>query len=289
MSHTDVSSGPFLTPKSALFLFIGVLSAVFAIKGFMIPNHFLDGGVAGISILLHEIFHIPVALPLVLFNLPFIYIGYKHLGKAFAYRSLIAVGLLGLGLALIPVPAITEDHILVAAFGGFFIGVGIGFVIRGGGVIDGIEALADYWHERTGVSSAEIILVINSCIFLIIAIELGLDKALYSIITYFTALMVSDYVANGFEEHTALTIISPKAEEVKNLLVNQYGKAITVYKGERGYLPGSFELKSDCDILVTVVNRLEIQKLKNAVNTLDPQAFMYVSRIKEVKGGVVNR
>ena len=260
-----------------------------SIKGFMIPNHFLDGGITGISILLHEVYHIDVSIPLLLLNLPFVYIGYKHIGKTFAIKSLLAISLLALCLNIIPVPVVTSDHFLTAAFGGFFIGLGIGFVIRAGGVIDGLEVVADYANKKFGLTTSEIIMAINTSIFLVIAFELGLDKALYSILTYFTAVKVSDYVVDGFEEYTALTIISPRSDLVKSVIVNDFNKAISVYKGERGYLPGSFDIKEDCDIIVTVVTRLEIHKMKSAIQAADPKAFMYINSIKEVKGGVVSK
>ena len=276
-------------PKHLFFTLLGILFATISIKGFMIPNHFLDGGVTGIAILIHEIFHVEVSLPLVILNLPFIYIGYKRVGKTFAVQSLLAVLLLALFLTVVPVPAVTKDYFLTAAFGGFFIGLGIGFVIRGGGVIDGLEVIADYAHKKFGLTTSEIILTINTLIFLAIAIYLGLDKALYSILTYFTAVKVSDYVVDGFEEFTSLNIISAESEKIKSIIVNDFEKGISVYKGERGYLPGSFDVKSDCDIIMTVVTRLEIHKLKRAIYRVDPKAFIFIQSIKEVGGGVISR
>lgn len=192
-------------------------------------------------------------------------------------------------LNTIPVPAITHDSFLTAAFGGFFIGLGIGFVIRGGGVLDGLEVVADYANKKYGFTTSEIIIGINTTIFILIAFQLGLEKAMYSIITYFTAIKVSDYVVDGFEEYTALTIISPESENIKNLIVNKLNKAISVYKGERGYLPESFEIKHDCDIIVAIVTRLEIHKIKQEIYKVDPKAFMYIQSIKEVKGGQLSK
>jgi len=275
--------------KSLLLKLIGVLCAVVAIKGFMIPNHFLDGGILGISILLHEFYHINVALPLILINLPFVYIGYRKIGKNFAVHSLFSLILLGFFLSVLPVPEITNDHFLVATFGGVFVGLGIGFIIRGGGVIDGLEVIAEYSNKKFGLSTTEIIMAINTIIFLIIAFFLGLEKAMYSILTFFTALKVSDYVVDGFEKLISLTIISPNHQEIKDLIVNKYNKPITVYKGERGNLPGSYNLKHDCDIIVTVVTRLEVHKMKKAIAEEDPKAFMFVQNIKEVKGGIISR
>lgn len=275
--------------KSLLLKLVGVIAATVAIKGFMIPNHFLDGGLLGISILIHEIYHIDVWIPLLLLNIPFVLIGYQKIGKNFAIHALLALILLGIALNVIPVPAITKDHFLVAAFGGVFVGLGIGFVIRSGGVIDGLEVIAEYTNKQLGFSTAEIIIAINTTIFLIIAIFLGLDKAMYSIITFSTAVKVSDYIVDGIEKLISLNIISPNAEMVKSLIVNDFNKAITVYKGERGNLPGSFGVKEDCDIIVTVVTRLEMHKIKKAIAEKDPKAFMFVQNIREVGGGVLSK
>lgn len=278
-----------LSFKSIIFIVIGALCGVVAIKGFMIPNHLLDGGITGISILLHEIFHVEVYVPLVLLNLPLIYMGYRKIGKVFAIHSLFAVLLLAILLSFLEIPTITHDRILIAVFGGLFIGLGIGFVIRGGGVIDGLEVLAEYSNQKSAISTAEIIMAINTVIFLIAAYKLGIETAMYSILTYFTALMVSGYVVDGFEEFTSLSIISKEYDAIKSVIVNDFEKAITVYKGERGYLPKSFEIKHDTDIIVTVVTRLEIFKLKKAIFAVDPNAFIYIQSTKEVSGGIVKR
>ncbi len=275
--------------KSILWKVFGVTFAVIAIKGFMIPNHFLDGGLLGISILVHEFYHINVAIPLILLNIPFVYLGYNKISKNFGIHSLLSLLLLGILISFLPVPTVTNDHFLTAAFGGVFVGLGIGFVIRGGGVIDGLEVLADFTHKEFGLSTSEIIIAINTLVFLVIAFYLGIEKAMYSILTFFTAVKVSDYVVDGFEKMISLTIISPNPEIIKKLIVNDFNKAITVYKGERGNLPGHFGVKHDCDIVVTVVTRLEVHKIKKAIKAIDPRAFMFVLNIKEVGGGVTSR
>ncbi|MEZ4792338.1 MAG: YitT family protein [Gelidibacter sp.] len=275
--------------RTFLLKLLGVVCAVVAIKGFMIPNHFLDGGLLGVSILIHEFFHIDVSIPLILLNLPFVYIGYKKIGKNFAAHALISVILLGILLNVLPIPTITNDHFLTAIFGGVFVGLGIGFVIRGGGVIDGLEVIAEYTNDQFGFSIAEIIMAINTSIFLIIAFYLGIEKAMYSILTFFTALKVSDYIVDGFEKLICLSIISPDSEKVKSLIVNDFNKAVTIYKGERGNLPGSYNIKHDCDIIVAVVTRLELHKIKKAINALEPKAFMFVQNVREVGGGVVSK
>lgn len=272
--------------SSVTYTILGVFSALVALQGFMIPNHFLDGGITGISILVEEVFHIPFSISLIIFNLPFIYIGYKKIGKTFSVNSFLAVIVLAILMTFITFPQITSDKVLIAVFGGFFIGLGIGLVIRGGGVIDGLEIIAHYTNKKIGFSTSEIIMSFNTLLFIGAAFEFGIETAMYSILVYFTAMKTSDYVVDGFEEFTALTIISKDFEMVKSVIVNDFGKAITVYKGERGYLPGTFEVKQDCDIVMTIVTRIEIHRIKESIKIIDPKAFFYVQRIKEVKGGL---
>ncbi|MEP6261971.1 MAG: YitT family protein [Gillisia sp.] len=287
MSSTDrIDWKSIFSLSSMLYTILGVFSALVALQGFMIPNHFLDGGITGISILVEEVFHIPFSVCLILFNLPFIFIGYKKIGKTFSVNAFLAVILLAVLMTFITFPQVTSDKVLIAVFGGFFIGLGIGLVIRGGGVIDGLEIIAHYTNKRIGFSTGEIIMVFNTLLFIGAAFEFGIETAMYSILVYFTAMKTSDYVVDGFEEFTALTIISKEFETVKWVIVNDFGKAITVYKGERGYLPSSFDIKQDCDIVMTIVTRIEIHRIKEVLKELDPNAFFYVQRIKEVKGGL---
>ena len=274
-------------PKHLTQMVFGTGLAVVAMKGFMIPNRFLDGGVTGISILLHEMLHVNISLLMFILNLPFIYLGYKKIGKTFAVQTSIDVALLSLGLIFVNIGPITSDRLLIAIFGGILIGTGVGLVIRTGCVIDGAEVIAVFTHQKTGFSNSEIIMAMNTILFAAAAIQFGIETAMYSIITYFTATKATDYVVDGIEEFTAMNIISSKQEEVKWLLVNDLGKAITVYKGERGYLPGSFEIKFDCEIIVTIVTRLEIKRIQEALSTVDPAAFVYIQSIKEASGGVL--
>lgn len=273
--------------KNLLHIIAGSGLAVLAMKGFMIPNRFLDGGITGISILLHEIFHISISLLVIVLNLIFIYLGYRRIGKTFAVQTTIAVTLLSLGLFFINIPSITSDKLLIAIFGGLLIGTGIGLVIRAGGVIDGAEVIAVFTKRKTGFSNSEIILLINAIIFAAAASQFGLETAMYSLITYFTATRATDYVVDGIEQYTAVNIISSQQDAIKDFLVNESGKGITVYKGERGYLPGSFDIKTDCEIIVTIVTRLEVHQLQSAIMKIDPKAFVYVQSIKEAAGGIL--
>jgi len=274
-------------PKNLLLIFLGTSLAVLAMKGFMIPNRFMDGGITGISILLHEIFNINISFLVIILNVLFVYLGYKRIGKTFAVQTCIAVLLLSVGLVFIDINPITRDKLLIAIFGGILMGTGVGLVIRGGAVIDGAEVIAVFTGRKTGFSNSEIIMLINTIIFAVAALQFGLETAMYSIITYFTASRATNYIVDGIEEFTAMNIICSQPEEIKNLLVNDLGKGITVYKGEKGYLPGSFEVRTSADIIVTIITRLEIKQIQDAVLSIDPKAFIYVQSIKEAAGGIL--
>jgi len=274
-------------PKNMLQIFIGSAMAVFAMKGFMIPNQFMDGGVTGISILLHEISHIPVSIFIFVFNLPFIYLGYRRIGKTFAVQTSIAVILLTIGLIFIDLKPFTSDKLLIAVFGGILIGTGVGLVIRSGGVLDGAEVIAVFTRRRIGFSNSEIVMIFNTFIFAGAAFHFGIETAMYSLITYFAATRATNYIVDGIEQYTAVNIISSQHERVKALLVNDLGKGITVYKGERGYLPGSFEVKTDCEIIVTIVTRLEINQIQESVIEIDPKAFVFIQNINDASGGIL--
>lgn len=276
-----------LNLKNFLHISVGIALAVLAMKGFMIPNRFLDGGITGISILLFEIFHINISVLVVILNALFVYLGYRRIGKTFAVQTAIAVTLLAMGLLFINIKPITSDKLLIAIFGGLLMGTGVGLVIRGGGVIDGAEVIAVFTGRRTGFSNSEIIMLINTIIFAVAAFQFGIETAMYSVITYFTATRAINYVVDGIEQFTAVNIISGKQEEIKSYLVNELGKGITVYKGIRGYLPGSFDIKTDCEIIVTIVTRLEIKQMQDALLKIDPKVFIYVQSIKEASGGIL--
>jgi len=237
--------------------------------------------------LLHEISHIPVSIFIVVFNLPFIYLGFKRIGKTFAVQTSLAVFLLTLGLIFIDIKPVTTDPLLIAIFGGILIGTGVGLVIRSGGVIDGAEVIAVFTRRRIGFSNSEIIMIFNTFIFAGAAFHFGMEKAMYSLITYYAATRATDYIVDGIEQYTAINIITSQQERIKDLLVNEMGKGITVYKGERGYLPGSFDIKTDCEIIVTIVTRLEINQIQEAITEIDTKAFVYVQSINEASGGIL--
>lgn len=283
--HVNWSS--LYTPASFVQMLFGVGLATLALKGFMIPNHFLDGGMIGISLLTSDLLEINLSILLILGNLGFMMLCWMKVSRDVAVRSSIAIILLSVGLEVVDITPVTTDKLLIAVFGGVILGAGVGLVVRSGGALDGTEILALLTIRRIGLTVTEVILLLNTVIFLIAGINSGLEVAMYSIITYFTAGKAVDYVVDGLEEYTALTIISSKSDQIQQVIVNDFGKGITVYKGERGFLPGSFEQKYDCDIIVTVVTRLELLGLKKAVTSIDPAAFMYVYGIREASGGVI--
>jgi uncharacterized membrane-anchored protein YitT (DUF2179 family)/HD superfamily phosphodiesterase len=289
VSHQSVTGHREFYFSDLLLIVVGVVMAGFSLQSFLVPNNFFDGGVTGISLLIHELTGFKLSYIILLANLPFVIMGMYTINMRFAFKTLITIVLLGVCLAYIPYPIITKDFLLVSIFGGFFLGIGIGLTMRAGCAIDGIEVLALYTYRRTSFTISEIILALNIIIFSIAAFKFGIPTSLYSMLTYFTASKTVDYVIEGIEAYTGVTIISGKSEIIKERLVNELGRGITVYKGQRGFLPGKFEVHSDVDIIFTVITRLELRKLKNLVSDIDPDAFVFANAIKEASGGIMKR
>lgn len=277
------------TILDTIYILLGIVFSAFAMKSFLVPNHFIDGGVTGLSLFGHEVFHWNLGLLLVLTNIPFILMGAYQISKGFAIKTAIAVIGLALVMHFVEFPLLTDDKLLVSMFGGFFLGLGIGLAMRGGCAIDGIEVLALYTLKKTSFTITEVILAMNVVLFLAAALHFNLETALYAMLTYYVAMRTIDYVIEGLEAYTGVTIISGKSEEVKQALVLRLGRGITVYKGERGFMKDSFDVSHDCDIVFTVITRLEVRKLRNVVHNIDPKAFVFTHTIKETAGGVLKR
>ncbi|HEV8283797.1 MAG TPA: YitT family protein [Chitinophagaceae bacterium] len=277
------------TIQDILLMIVGVIIAGFALKGFLVPNKFFDGGITGISLLVHELYDLHLGLVILVCNLPFIIASYFSVSRRFALRTFLCVLLLAFCLLWIPYPTVTTDKLLISIFGGVFLGIGMGLTMRMGSALDGIEVLALYTWKRTSFTITEIIMALNIIIFGIAAFKFGMETALYSVLTYLAATKTVDYVVEGIEAYTGVTIISGNSELIKQRLVNELGRSITIYKGERGYLPGKFEISADCDIIFTVITRLELRKLKNLVYEADPKAFVFANTIKEASGGIIKR
>ncbi|MGB5357426.1 MAG: YitT family protein, partial [Eudoraea sp.] len=221
--------------KDLFFITIGIFSAAFGLESFLLPNRFIDGGVTGISLLITETSTLPLYVLIILVNIPFLLLGLKVIGKIFTIKASIAILGLALTLALIEFPEITQDKLLVAVFGGFFLGAGIGLSIRGGGVLDGTEVLAIYLSKRVGTKIGDIIIVINIFIFLAAAYMLSTEAALYSMLTYLAASKTLDFVVDGIEEYTGVTIISANSEEIRVMITEKMGRGLTIYNARGGY------------------------------------------------------
>jgi uncharacterized membrane-anchored protein YitT (DUF2179 family) len=267
---------------------LGVISAGFGLKGFLLPNKFIDGGAVGISLLISALTGLALPLLLIIVNIPFIVLGYRLINKVFAIKTAIAIATLALIVAVIPYPQITQDKLLIAIFGGFFLGLGIGLAVRGGGVIDGTEVLAIGLTRRLGLTVGDIILVINIIIFSIAAYVLSVEIALYSILTYLSASKTVDFVIEGIEEYTGVTIISVKAEAIRKMIIDGLGRGVTTFKGEKGYGKRG-HTEGEIKIIYTVITRLEVSKLNAEIEKIDPHAFVIMSSIKDTKGGMIKK
>lgn len=277
--------------KSTIFIILGIFSASFGLKGFLIPNQFIDGGVTGISLLISFSSKIPLPILIFIINVPFIILGFSQISKYFAIKAFIAIAGLSLVLAFIDFPVITHDKLLIAIFGGLFLGAGVGFSVRGGGVLDGTEILALYIWRRSETSIGDMIMIFNVIIFSCAAFILGIESALYSILTYLAASKTIDYIVEGVEEYTGVTIISEKSSRVKVILMTKFGRGLTIYKGKRSMIGRHADLEgiADMDIIFTIVTKLEIGKLKKLVNEVDENAFIYSFPISNAKGGVLKK
>ena len=271
------------------FSTIGVLLSAYALKGFLLPKLFLAGGITGISILVNRFFDFNISIVLILANLPLVLLGRYLVNARFAYKTLACIVGLALCMEYIDFPIATSDPSLISAFGGVFLGLGIGLAMKAGCSLDGIEIIALYTIRKSGFTISEIIFAINVVIFLLAAVNFGTDVALNSILTYYTASQAINFVVEGMEEFTGVTIISGKSEAIKKTLVMDLGRGITVYKGERGFMRQSFDVSQDCDIVFTVITRLEVRRLKNLVYRIDPKAFVFTNSIKEAAGGILKR
>jgi uncharacterized membrane-anchored protein YitT (DUF2179 family) len=273
--------------KDVVLITIGIFSAAFGFKGFLLTNHFIDGGATGISLLLSAKTGIALALLIPLVNVPFIIMGYRIMGRMFALKTSLAIAALAAALALVPFPNVTNDNLLVAVFGGFFLGAGIGFSVRGGAVIDGTEVLAIFLSKKLGATMGDIVLGLNVLIFSAAAYLLGVEVALYSMITYLAASKTLDFIIEGIEEYIGVTIVSPRHHDILNMIAEDLGRGVTVYKGKGGY--GKTGEKREMEIIFTVLTRLELNKLNAEIEKIDPNAFVVMHSIKDTRGGIIKK
>jgi uncharacterized membrane-anchored protein YitT (DUF2179 family) len=273
--------------RDVFFMIAGILSAAFGLESFLLPNDFIDGGATGISLLISELTDIPLYLLLITVNIPFVYLGYKVIGRNFAIKTAIAITGLAIVVAFVHFPQITKDKLLVSVFGGFFLGAGIGLSVRGGAVIDGTEVLAIFLSKKLGTTIGDFIIMFNVLVFSAAAYLLSVETALYSMITYLVASKALDFVIEGIEEYTGVTIVSPHSDEIRRMIMENLGRGLTVYKGKRGF--GSHGERNDIDIIYTVVTRLELNKLNTEIEKIDPHAFVVMNSVKDTRGGMIKK
>ena len=274
--------------KETVFILIGIILAGFGLKGFLLPNSFIDGGAMGISLLISETTSVSLSILIVAINLPFLILGYSQIGKQFALKSIIAIIGLAIVVHFIPYPLITTDKLLIAVFGGFFLGAGIGMAIRGGSVIDGTEVLAIHLSRKTGLTIGDIILILNIIIFSFGAYILSIEIALYAMLTYLAAAKTINFVIEGVDEYTGITIISDNSDQIRLMITDKLGRGVTIYAGKGGYRKRSESLK-EVDIIYTVITRLEIARLRTEIDKIDSDAFIIMNSIKDIKGGVIKK
>ena len=273
---------------NSFLISLGVLSAGFGLKGFLLPNDFIDGGAVGISLLISNVTGVSLSILLVVVNLPFIILGYRTVGYEFAIKTALGIVALSIMVAVFTYPQITEDKLLVSVFGGFFLGAGIGLAMRGGGVIDGTEVLAINLRKPLGMSIGDIILIVNVLIFSAAAYLISMEVALYSILTYLAASKTVDFLIDGIEEYTGVTIITNHPEEIRQMITEQMGRGVTIYKGERGFGKRGYQDHS-LDIIYTVITRLEVSKLNAEIEKIDADAFVVMNSIRDTRGGMIKK
>ncbi|MBF0607643.1 MAG: YitT family protein [Candidatus Magnetobacterium sp. LHC-1] len=267
-----------------LLLFIGALLASIGLELFLIPNNIIDGGITGISIMLGYVTKLPIGGFIFVLNLPFLFVGYKHIGKTFAISMFFSVVCLSIMVVFLhPIEEVTKDLLLVTVFGGIFLGAGVGLVIRHGGCLDGTEVVAIIVDKKTGFSVGEIVLFFNIFILSLAGFVFGWDRAMYSLLAYLIAFKVVDITIEGLVESKAVMVVSDKPDVIADALMNRLGRGVTYFYGKGGY---SSQEKA---ILYSIVSRLEVSKLKTIVNEIDNNAFIVLSDVREVMGGTVHK
>ena len=274
--------------RDSFLILLGILSATFGLKGFLLPNSFLDGGVTGISLIATELTGISLSLLIVLVNIPFLILAFSTVSRQFALKSIVAILLLAVSIYILPFTSITDDKLLIAVFGGFFLGLGIGLAIRGGSVIDGTEVLAVYISRKTSMTIGDVILIFNILIFAVAAYVFTVEITLYAILTYLAASKTVDYVVTGVEEYVGVSIISEMTEEIRLIIIEKLGRGCTIYSGKGGYAKRGEPLKQT-DIVYTLLTRLELSKLQTEIDKIDKNAFIVMHNIQDAKGGMIKK
>lgn len=267
-----------------IFIQVGAVLAAFALQRFLVPNRILDGGVVGIAIIVSYLSALPLGALVFAFNLPFMALSLKLIGKRFLFLALYAVASFSVWVSVFePAGLITSDLFLATVFGGIVLGAGVGLIIRNGGCLDGTEIVSIIMTSKIPFSVGELVMGFNIVIFSAAGLVFGLERALYSVAAYLIAYKAIDLVVEGIDESKAMFIVSDKAEEISALLFEKLKAGITIFKGMGGYS------RVDRDIIYVILRRLEISKIKNAVRGVDEDAFITIHNVHEVIGKNVRK
>jgi len=266
---------------------IGIFLASIGLKMFLLPNGFLDGGATGIAILLSELFDIDISFILLLVSIPFLILAWFSLSRRIFTKSLISIILLAVIIHFENFASITEDKLLIAIFGGLFLGAGIGLTIRNGAVLDGSEILGIFLNDRLGISIGRVILFFNVILFGATALLLSLEIAMYSILTFIVTAKVIDLMIEGFEDYVGLMIISENTNSINEGLIRIVGTGTTLYQGAGGFGKRGTQPKND--IIHTVINRVDIRRTYNLIDAIDKKAFIIEFDVNHIKGGIYTK
>lgn len=270
--------------KNFIFIFIGSIISAAGLEFFIVPNQMIDGGIVGISIMTSYITHVPLSLFLIILNIPFMFLGYKKIGKSFTISSLFSIMCFSYWVSVFhPIPSLTKDLFLAAIFGGIILGIGVGIIIKYGGSLDGTEVVAIILDKKTGFSVGEIVMFFNLFILSLSGLVYSWDRAMYSLIAYFIAYKSIDVIIQGLNEIKGVMIVSNKPDEISQMLIQEFERGVTLLFGEGGYL------KESKKIIYSTITRLEISKLKTMVNDIDESAFITINDIHDILGGHINK
>ncbi len=266
---------------------VGILLASIGLKAFLLPNGFLDGGVTGIAILVSKLYNIDISLILIAVSIPFLVLAWFALTKRILIKSVLSIITLAIFIHYENFQSVTDDKLLIAIFGGLFLGAGIGLTIKNGAVLDGSEILGIFVNDRLGISVGKTILFFNIILFSITTLLLSIEVAMYSILTFLITGKVIDLMIEGFEDYVGLMIVSDKTDEIEYELINQIGVGMTMYKGSKGY--GKRGIQAERDIIHTVINRIDIRRTYNMIDNIDKNSFIIEFDVNNIKGGILKK
>ncbi len=265
------------------FLTLGAFIASFALECFLVPNNIIDGGIVGVSMILSYITKYNLGLLIFVINIPFILLAFTKMGKYFVFQTLYAVSMLAIGINIFQAHHITDDLLLATVFGGIILGTGVGIVLKNEGSLDGTEIMSLVLSKKFGFSVGEIIMGFNVFIYFGAGLVFGWNKAMYSVLTYFIAYRVIDIVLEGLNSSKSVEIISDKAYDIGQELIDRFEISVTYLKGIGGYS------KTEKTIIYCVISRLELAKLKEVVKEFDPKAFISIVDVHEAYGSRMSK